>query len=258
MKNVLTGLMMVFAITAHAQKEFKYAVKGNASDTWVVIELLNADLVVEGSSGSEIKVTTMDYKGLPEKAKGLKPLSAAGVDNTGLGLAITQEGNKIRIVGTDRTSDDSEYTIYLPKALNLKVDYNNYRTGDLVIKGMAGEVEARAFSGDLELIDLTGPLVAHTLSSDLKISFTSLSQTSPSSLTSTSGDIELTVPSSTKGTFKMGSISGGVYTDLEFDLGEEGQTRRIGGSSYTGKLNGGGVEVALKTVSGDIYIRKAN
>lgn len=256
MKTILTGLLMVFAISTFAQKEYKYTVKGNASDTWVTIELLGADIVVEGAIGSDIRVTSSDYRGLPEKAKGLKPLSAAGVDNTGLGLAVTQEGNKIRIVGTDRSSDDSEYKIYLPKALNLKVEYNNWQAGDVVIRGMAGEVEARVQNSDLELYDLTGPLVAHTLSSDLKISFSSLSQTSPSSLTSTSGDIEMTVPASAKGTFKMGTISGGVYTDMDFDLGEESQTRRIGGMSSTGKLNGGGVEVAVKTISGDIYIRK--
>ena len=34
--------------------------------------------------------------------------------------------------------------------------------------------------------------------------------------------------------------------------------RRIGGNDTTGKLNGGGVAVSLKTISGDIFIRKAN
>jgi len=158
-------------------------------------------------------------------------------------------------VGTNREADNSENKMYLPKDLNLKVDYTNWNTGDLIIKKMAGEVEAKAFSSDLEPHDVTGPIIAHTLSSDLVVTMTTLSQDSPSSLSSTSGDIELSIPSSTKGTFKMGTVSGGIYTDLDFDLGDK-KAQRIGGMNSTGKLNGGGVEIALRSVSGNVYVRK--
>ena len=258
MNKLVTGLLMVFALSTQAQ-EYKYTVKGNASDTWVDINQLAADLIIEGAAGSDIRIVATDYEGLPEKAKGLKPLSAAGVDNTGIGLSVNQDGTRISIVGTSRDSDDAKYTIYLPKALNLKVDYGSWQSGDLMIKGMAGQVEAKAFSNDLILENVTGPIVANTLSSDLIVKFTTLAQGAPTSLSSTSGDIEVTLPSATKGTFKMSSMSGGVYTDLNFEM-KEGQSdvRRIGGSSSTGKLNGGGVEVSLRSISGDIFIRKGN
>ena len=148
-------------------------------------------------------------------------------------------------------------TLYLPKNLKLKINYNSWQAGDIVIKGMAGEVEAKSQVGDLEFIDVTGPIVAHTLSSDVEVTFSTLSSTSPTSLSSTSGDIDVTLPESVKGTFKMATVSGGVYTAFDFDFGEEAQVRRIMGQNATGKLNGGGIEVSLKTVSGDIYIRKA-
>lgn len=249
---------MVFAISIQAQ-EYKYTVKGNATETWVEINQLGADLIIEGTSGTDIRIVATEYKGLPEKAKGLKPLSSAGVDNTGIGLSVNQSGTNITIVGTSRDSDDGQYTIYLPKSLNLKVDYGTWQSGDLRIKGMSGQVEAKAFSNDLELIDVTGPIVANTLSSDLIVKFTTLAQSAPTSLSSTSGDIEVTLPSATKGTFKMNTMSGGVYTDLDFETKEnDTDVRRIGGNSTTGKLNGGGVEISLRSISGDIYIRKTN
>lgn len=254
MKQILSGLLLIVALCVGAQ-EFKYSVKGNASDTWVEINNLGADLSIEGTSGSEIRITTDDYQGPPEKAKGLKPLSSSGPENTGIGLSIAQDGNRITIAGTNRESDQSEYKILLPKDLNLKVDYGTWNTGDLIIKKMAGEVEAKAFSSDLELHDVTGPIIAHTLSSDLIVTMTQLSQNSPSSLTSTSGDIELTIPETTKGTFKMSTTSGGIYTDLDFDLGDE-KIQRIGGMNAKGKLNGGGVEMSLRSVSGDVYVRR--
>jgi lia operon protein LiaG len=258
MKTIITGLLLLFAVTTQAQKEYTMTVKGNAAETWVNISNLFADLIIEGTSGSEIKIVASDYEGLPEKAKGLKPLSATGPENTGIGLSIKQEGNTISISGAHREADEAEYKILLPKNLKLKLDYNSWQAGDVVIKGMAGEVEAKSQVGDLKFIDVTGPIVAHTLSSDLEVSFSSLAQTSPSSLTSTSGDIDVTMPSSVKGTFKMSTISGGIYTGFEFDFGEETSLKRAGGQSATGKLNGGGVEVSLRSISGDVFIRKAN
>lgn len=258
MKTIIAGLILLTSVNVMAQvKNFTYQVKGNAAETWLVIENLFADIKIEGTSGSEIKIESTNYKGLPEKAKGLKPLSATGPENTGIGLSISQEGNKISLSGAHRKADDADYVMYLPKNLKLKINYNSWQAGDVVIKGMAGEVEAKSQVGDLEFIDVTGPIVAHTLSSDLEVTFSSLSSISPSSLSSTSGDIDVTFPGSVKGTFKMATVSGGVYTGFDFDFGENAKLNRIGGQNATGKLNGGGVEVTLKTVSGDIYIRKA-
>jgi len=251
-------LIIGTAVVAQDQTSFSYPVKGNASETWLVIENLFADMEIEGTSDSEIRIETYNYKGIPEKAKGLKPLSASGPENTGIGLSINQDGNTINLSGAIREADDADYTLYLPKNLKLKINYNSWQAGDLVIKGMAGEVEAKSQVGDLEFIDVTGPIVAHTLSSDVEVSFSSLSSASPTSLSSTSGDIDITLPESVKGTFKMATVSGGVYTAFDFDFGDEAKRRSIMGQNATGKLNGGGVVVSMKTVSGDIYIRKAD
>ncbi|MEO9482916.1 MAG: DUF4097 family beta strand repeat-containing protein [Ekhidna sp.] len=243
--------------SSRRQASFTYQVKGNAAETWLVIDNLSSDLKIEGTSGSDIKIESRNYRGLPDKAKGLKPLSATGPENTGIGLSMKQEGNTISLSGAHREADNADYILYLPKNLKLKINYNSWQAGDVLIKGMTGEVEAKSQVGDLEFIDVSGPIVAHTLSSDLEVTFTTLSATSPSSLSSTSGDIDVTLPESTKGTFKMATVSGGVYTAFDFEFGEDAKMSRVGGQNATGKLNGGGVEISLKTVSGDIYVRKA-
>lgn len=255
MKTILLGLLILIGFNAQSQ-DYTMEVKGQVGETWVKINNLFADIKIEGISGSEIKIEARGYEGLPEKAKGLKPLSASGPENTGIGLSIQQDGNEISISGAHREADDAEYTIRLPKNLKLGIDYNSWQAGDVKIEGMAGEVEAKSQVGDLEFIDVTGPIVAHTLSSDLIVTFTDLSQASPSSITSTSGDIDVTIPESATGTFKMSTVSGGVYTAFDFDFGEETKLRRTMGQNATGNLNGGGVEVVLRSVSGNIYIRK--
>ncbi|MEP1096792.1 MAG: DUF4097 family beta strand repeat-containing protein [Cyclobacteriaceae bacterium] len=255
-KTILAAMLLIASV-ASAQ-DFSYSVKGNATETVVWINQLFGDIRIEGISGSEIQIQASDYEGLPEKAKGLKPLSGGEPENTGIGLSVTQEGNTISIAGAHREADDAEYTISLPKNVMLKIDYNSWQADDVKVVGMENEIEAKSQVGDLTFVDVTGPIVAHTLSSDLEVVFSSVNQASPSSITSTSGDIDVTLPSETKGTFKMATVSGGIYTDLDFDLGEDANKRRIMGQSVTGRLSGGGVEVSLKTVSGDIYVRKAN
>lgn len=271
MKTIIAGLILIFSFGASAQNwdEFEekmknpnkktashnFALKGNAAETWLVIENLSSDLIIEGVNASEIKIDSYNYKGLPEKAQGLKPLSATGPENTGIGLSMTQEGNTIKLSGAHREADRANYVIFLPKNLKLKILYDNWQAGDVMIKGMAGEVEAKSQVGDLKFVDVTGPIVAHTLSSDLIVEFNTLSSTSPTSLSSTSGDIDVTFPATTKGTFKMSTISGGIYTAFDFDFGDA-KLSRVGGQNATGKLNGGGVEVTLKSISGDVFIRK--
>ena len=122
---------------------------------------------------------------------------------------------------------------------------------------MSSEIEIESKIGDIKLANVSGPVVANSLSSDIEVSFSALSQASPTSISSTSGDIDITLPSSTKGTFALKSMSGEVYTDLDFDIEEKDNLRRWGGGmSANANLNGGGVEISLRCISGDIYLRK--
>lgn len=238
--------------------EFTYEIKGNLSEVVLQIDQLFSDITIEGISGASMNIYVKGYEGLPERAKGLRPLSSGGPENTGIGLSISQEGNILKLSGAHRKADDADYTIQLPKTVKLKIDYSSWQAGNIEINKMENEVEIKSQISDLSFSDVTGPIVAHTLSADLELKFSSLNQMSPSSISSTSGNIDVTLPGDTKGTFKMNTVSGGVYTDLDFDLGEADRKRKIMGASATGKLNGGGVEFSLKTVSGDIYVRKAN
>lgn len=259
---MLIGLQIGWSHQLRAQnaqkKDFTYTVKGSAGEKQLVIDNFFADVEIIGTNSSEIKITAIGYKGLPEKAKGLRPLGGGGQDNTEIGLSFNPNGNIISVSAANRISDDARYTFYLPKDMKLRIANQGWRGGDILIKGMSGEVEATTQVSDLVFEDVNGPVVVHTLSADITVKFTTVSQASPTSISSTSGDIDVYLPASAKGTFMMNTTSGGVYTDVDFDLGEKASTKRMVGSEAVGKLKGGGVQVSLKSISGDIYIRKSN
>lgn len=259
--TLLIGSLALVTRSADAQEdrktEFTYSLKGNAADKRMVIDDFYSDITIIATQGSEIRIVVQGYKGLPEKAKGLKPLGGAGDENTGIGLSFNPNGNNLSVSAANRSTDDASYTFYLPESLNVKIVNQGWKGGDIDISGMTGELEVSTQIGDLKLKDVTGPIVAHTLSSDIEVIFSTVDQRSPSSVSSTSGDIDITLPASSKGTFSMATTSGGVYTDLDFDLGKKEGTRKIISRDAIGKLNGGGIQVTLKTISGDIFIRNS-
>ena len=69
---------------------------------------------------------------------------------------------------------------------------------------------------------------------------------------SISGFIDLSFAASRKADLKMSTISGTIYTDLAMNS----NSKRDGGNSVDAEYNGGGEDVELETISGDIFLRK--
>ena len=70
---------------------------------------------------------------------------------------------------------------------------------------------------------------------------------------SISGFIDLAFASSRKADLKMSTISGTIYTNVAINKPSE----RHGGNTVNSQYNGGGERVELETISGDIFLRKA-
>ncbi len=71
-----------------------------------------------------------------------------------------------------------------------------------------------------------------------------------------SGDIDLSIPEDMKADLSMSTISGTLYSNLEVEFTDKhSRMHHIGGNIDT-ELNGGGVDIDLETISGNIYLRK--
>lgn len=261
MKTLIITLLLFSILDANAQ-EFSMQPKGKLSELTLEIENLFTDLDIQGSTGNEVRITADNYKGAPEKAAGLRTLTAAGPDNTGIGMNINQAGNTVTVSSTRRNRNHAVYHFSVPANIKLRINSGGYKSEDILIRGMNNEVDVKSQVGDLNLEDITGPIIASTLSADINIKFSSLNQSSPTSISSVSGDIDITLPENSKGNFRLTTVSGDVYTDFNFDKvnknsGKQSMWEGWGGTNASARLNGGGVEFAVKSVSGDIYIRKA-
>jgi DUF4097 and DUF4098 domain-containing protein YvlB len=245
---VLGLLLACFALRAQSiNKAF------SATGT-IVLVMENTDLTIEGYSGTEVQIEAAGYEGPPERAKGLKALSSRGQDNTGLGLEITTSGGTMEIKKTSGQSVD--YRIKVPQKANLKIEEDGWGgSGDYEIRGCQGEIEILTTNSDMVLENVSGPIVAKSTSGDITIKYGALNTDKPTSIVNTSGFIDVSFAASAKASLKLRSISGEIYSDLDLKVPNSDFKQKYS-NKIDGDLNGGGVEVSLHAISGNIYLRK--
>ena len=262
---LLNACLLVGPLTALAQAEedkktsstgeFRAKLPNN-KDQRVLLLLDGSRIRIEGYDGEEIVIRAPHRTPLPDRAKGLRPLYYNAEDNSGIGLAVTREGNTLRITKASRYG--GEYSIRLPRRVALQYEQVNWGGGHFEATALAGDLEVKTNDGSIELSEVTGPIVASSTSGNIMVTYTSVEQSKPSAISNISGVIDITLPANTKGSLKLTSISGEIYSDLEVKLGSgrENLTRLGGENSIEGTLNGGGVEISLNTISSDIFVRK--
>ncbi len=72
-----------------------------------------------------------------------------------------------------------------------------------------------------------------------------------------SGDIDYFCPKNRKTDLELSTISGGMYSNLDLKSDMDDDYHHFGMHNFSYKLNGGGLKTELETISGDIYLRKA-
>ncbi|MGK7370180.1 MAG: DUF4097 family beta strand repeat-containing protein [Candidatus Halalkalibacterium sp. M3_1C_030] len=239
-------------------QEFTYTL-GNSPDKTIEFTLSRSDVVIEGHDSDEVVIRNLDFDAPPERAKGLKALYNSAEDNTGIGLSVEEENGTLKIITASR--DNGDYRLMVPNRVRVMIEEINWGGGDFELRNLQGEIEIKSKNGDMKLMNITGPIIASSTSGDMEISMDNLSQMGPTSISLVSGFIDISMPANSKANLFLSSISGEIYTDLDIQIsGNRGESmRRLGGGrKIEGILNGGGVEVSLKTISGDIYLRKSD
>jgi DUF4097 and DUF4098 domain-containing protein YvlB len=227
----------------------------------IEISQLTGHIKIIGQSGSSLVIKAEGLEEMPERAKGLKPLSGGGVDNTNVGLNITEAGGVIEITGTTKQSGETDYVFTVPNNIAVSVDYSSpFTSDDVEVENFGGEFEMKGMNDGVKLNGVTGPVFLDLINGDIEIVFTSVNQNSPMSIKSINGEVDVTIPAATKANFELSSLHGDIFTDLDIVLEKEkdkGDLSYFGGSSdVEGKLNGGGVKMNISSINGNIYLRK--
>lgn len=241
-------LMILFSNTLIAQ-DYKASLEGITkvriiSETTLQIKPSNTDLLI-------IKESENNRNNTPEKPEGLKSMGSFESDNTGYGVYLTKVGSVLSLKGLrDRTSEDLVVNIPRDMDISLEIIDNN----DIYLEGFTSTVEAKVHNGGIYLKNVTGPIVAENKVGEISVVFGELNQSYPMSIVSMNGDIDISIPSGAKANVTVKVPRGDFMTDFDVNRKEdfEGRVAR----SIQTKINGGGVELMLHTLKGNIYLRK--
>jgi len=254
MKYVIPFLVAVFVAGPSMAQEYKVTVE-NTKEGQLTLEDFPGNLPVEGYSGNEIIITSTSGRfDPPDRAKGLKPIYGGGTDNTGVAVAMEKNGNKVSFRCLLPITKGADYRIKVPDNLVLKIHRGCERGGETTVQNMKNEID---FDGchEVKLKNVTGPLVISTISGGVDVVFSEISKDKSISIASVSGEVDVTIPAKAGVDVDMSTISGSMYSDFDF-APDSKEMRRVGGSSIHTALNGGGTDLKLSNISGNIYLRK--
>ena len=196
----------------------------------------------------------------PNAATGLRRIST----DARLDLTAEEKNNRVEIT-TGAPNQAVDLTIRVPRHFSLKVSTVNQ--GDIVVENVAGELEVTNVNGPIQLSQISGSAVANTVNGNLTATFKSVTAGAPMAFATLNGKVDVTLPGSVKAALKMKSDRGSIYSDFDVALRKAAPTvtrsaqnglTRVSTDAWTyGSLNGGGPEVTMKTMNGDIFLRKA-
>ncbi|WP_435261454.1 hypothetical protein [Tenacibaculum sp. nBUS_03] len=190
-----------------------------------------------------------------EKRKGLTAIYPGGKDNTnGFGFSITKEGNTLIVKDLKSRFQRNGIQFELPKNINVFVDSGNL--GSIDIEGFSSEIEADSNCGEINMKNVTGPITAHSSVGAITIDFSKVNQSSPISISSSVGEIDIAIPASTKADLEI-KTNKTVYTNFDVNIPTKEGLKNVSGSKrIISTINNGGVQIKLISSMGDIYLRK--
>lgn len=213
------------------------------------------DIIIE-MSGDEDRVTVNQ-----PKKDGLRRISGATT-----ALSIEEVDNRVD-VQVSPFAKEIRLKIKVPRQTSL--DLHSVNAARIEVTGVYGDHELNVVNGGIHATALRGSVVAHALNDDLVIDFDAVTADKTMAFSSLNGDVDVTFPAGTQATFKVNTQRGDVYTGFDLALApvikkREGKTDSGKGyrvefeQTMAGDLNGGGAEISMRTMNGDILIRKGD
>lgn len=262
---VTVGLILITSSLAQAQNanEFSVPLSDPSKRGKLKAHLNSGSITIKGTARKDVlvKYSVEDedkHANKRNSSDGLKRISGGGMD-----LEASENSNYVK-VQSDSWNKELNLEIEVPSDFDLEV--HTYNNGDLMITNIQGEVDLTNYNGEITALNISGSVVATTYNGDIKITFDKVKEGTPMSYSTYNGDIDITYPATLKGSFKMKTEQGEIFTGFEMNITSSGPVQKKDTRSGTyrvviddwkkGDVNGGGPEITMKNYNGDIYIRK--
>jgi len=261
--------------TNAADKSYSLPLSKPGAPVSIDIEVYRGSVTLVGYKGDTIEISakTSTFLGKDKDLKKVKAKINNGstsrstkglksVKGPSMRLEIEEKNNKVEI-SSEVSNQHVDLIIKVPQRSSAEVEL--YKGGDINIEGVNGGLELESYEGMIIANNISGPVVAETARTDIVISFSNFANSSPSSLTSHMGNVDITLAQKVAANVNVQTYQGEVFSGLDKDFvvveeikkNAKGHKQKIVlGGIMQAKVNGGGQELSLTSYSGNLYIRK--
>ncbi|GGB10576.1 DUF4097 family beta strand repeat-containing protein [Puia dinghuensis] len=224
--------------------------------------VMHGSVKIVGYEGKDIVIDVTGEQKRHESATsgGMKRIGG----DAGGELTAEEDNNMVNI--NSGLSHFSLIAIKVPQT-GATLDVGAINDGNITIDNVSGQLEVTNVNGGIIVSNVSGSVVASTVNGDVVVGFRTVNATAPMAFSTLNGKIDVTFPADLKANVKLKSERGDIYTDFDIEVTKdhpvatktsEGHMYRINIDDWVmGKINGGGPEMMMKTMTGNVYIRKA-
>ena len=243
-----------------AQETIKVPLSNPDEPGKLEVHLIEGSITVIGHDGDEVEVTVDEKAAQTKMYKGRKMKKLTGSKG---GFEIEEENNTVSI-SVEPWTDLEEIEIKVPHYFALELQAIN--NGDIYVSDVFGELDINNINGGVTLKNVVGPVVAHALNQDVIVDFKEIPEDEDMSITSLNGDLEIALPDDSEFNINLKTDNGDILSDFEIEMtistsgisvesnSKKGKYKLTGDSKVLGKVNGGGGEIKMHTMNGDIII----
>ena len=222
----------------------------------VSINHYKGSINVSGYNGKSI-VITASYRDQMDN-NGMKLISGSALQ-----LSATEKDNVVFVsINSYRKTIDLD--IRVPRNFSLKLSTED--NGEIVVRDINGVFELNNNNGDVKLVNVSGSSIVSTIDGNIFADYVKVDAGLPMVFSSIEGSIDLHLPVDADICLKMRTDFGEIYSDFTIDVDKRKTNIRkhknSGSTKITldqwtyGKINKGGPEYLIKSLNGNIYIKK--
>ena len=228
------------------------------------VHLVTGSIKVVGYEGKDIIINVTPKSGQEEERpkateNGMKRISISG------GYEVTaKEADNTVTVNTGNPMKALDLDLKIPQ--DVKLQLGTVNDGEVIVENVRGELEVNNVNDKITLTNISGSVVANTVNGDVNVTFKAIDPKAPMAFSTLNGDVNVTLPSDTKANLKLKSDNGDVFSDFDIDIDktpskvdkttEPGMYKIKKDDWVYGKINGGGPEMMMKNMQGNIYVKK--
>lgn len=225
------------------------------------ISILSAHIEVIGEDRDDAQ---FEVSGAASERRIITPSGAKTIAGGAYSVEVEEEDNHVS-VDADWRADRLTVVARIPRRADLELSTVN--NGELVVRNIEGSLVLENTNGPITAHQITGSVIAQSINETIDVQFDALKNGGAMSFSSINGDLVLGLPDGAGVELHIDSAQGEITSDFEVEVKpskpimtredhRDGVEVRME-SVIIATVNGGGPVIKMKSLYGDIHIRRS-